>query len=133
MTTQIKIANHLRPLLLLGYADSAYAARVSRYFRRHGWEVHLVTSGMEVRRLVRFLTPAAVVLEVDLPGESGWLTAAKLRLDQPAQQILLVGDGLPENHRFAAFIGASRLLTHRDGPAALFDAILGDTRSATVA
>ncbi len=33
-----------RPLLLLAYADSAHAAQCGRYFRRHGWEVHLVAS-----------------------------------------------------------------------------------------
>ncbi len=66
-----------RPLLVLAYADSAHAAQCGRHFRRLGWEVRLVTTGAEARRLCSMCTPGAVILDIDLPDESGWLTCAR--------------------------------------------------------
>ena len=127
-------AKSFRPLLLLGYADSAYAAQVSRHFRRQGWEVRQAIDGPDVRRLAHYLAPAAVILDVDLPGQSGWLTAAKLRLDRPGLKIFLVGEHRSEsNERLAAFVGAARFISRHDGPLPLSDEILGAVKSATVA
>lgn len=115
-----------RPLLLLGYGDSAFAAQVSRQFRRHGWEVRQASRGTQVRRLCPDLAPEVVILDVDLPGESGWLTAAKLRLERPGQRIVLIGDRrTPENESLADFLGISALLNRNDGVQPLFDEILG--------
>src|SRR3954447_4782484 len=72
-----------RPRLVLAYADSAHAALSCRHLRRQGWEVHLASSGFEARRLVRLLAPQVVVLDTDLREESGWLTCAKLKLENP--------------------------------------------------
>ena len=123
-----------RPLLLLGFGASAFAAQVSRQFRRHGWEVRQASSGTQVRRLCPDLAPEVVILDVDLPGESGWLTAAKLRLERPGQRILLVGDrNSPHNENFADFLGISGFLNRNDGLMPLFDEILGPSSTATVA
>src|SRR5947209_20391828 len=82
-----------RPRLLLAYSDSAHASRCVRYFRRLGWEVHMVNSGAEAQRLAGELMPEVIVLDVNLPDESGWLSAAKIRIAPPEQRIvLLVGD-----------------------------------------
>src|SRR5437763_8521351 len=79
-----------RPRLLLAYSDSAHASRCVRYFRRLGWEVHMVASGAEAQRLSTELLPQAIVFDVDLPDESGWLSAAKLRLTPPDHRIVLL-------------------------------------------
>jgi len=68
------------------------------------------------------LSPAGVVLATDLPNESGWLTCAKLSVEQPAVKVLLVTARVtPENHRFANFVGAAALLCRSQGMQVLVD------------
>jgi len=119
----------MRPRLLLAYSDSAHASRCVRYFRRMGWEVHMVASGAEAQRLAGELSPQVIVLDVDLPDESGWLSAAKIRLLPPDQRVILlasaVDDQLCERARSLGVVG---LVRRSDGPEALaalvFDRVL---------
>jgi CheY-like chemotaxis protein len=100
-----------RPRLVLAYADSARAALSSRYFRRLGWEVHLVNSGPEARRLACALRPQAIVMETDLRGESGWLTCAKLTSGSASFKVVLLAREItPQTQQFAEFVGAAALL-----------------------
>ena len=115
-----------RPCLVLAHADAAYAAFASRAFRRLGWDVYVTRSGPETRRLARMLNPSVVVLAVDLPEESGWLTCDKLVREQPYRKVILVGsDFSAENEAFAAFIGAAALVNEKDGVQALVDEVCG--------
>src|SRR6266542_6801202 len=79
-----------RPLLLLAYADAAYASECGRYFRRLGWEVLMVAGGAEARLLAAEYHPDVVVLDTELLDESGWLTSAKISTDNPDMRIILV-------------------------------------------
>jgi two-component system OmpR family response regulator len=113
-----------RPRLVLGYVDSAHAAQCARYFRRHGWEVHLAGTGPEACRMISDLAPGLVVLDTEMSGESGWLTAAKARVDQPGPKIVLVGPEPSGTHdRFAAFLGAAGYVSRAAGPAAIGAAV----------
>jgi len=109
-----------RPRLLLGYTDSAHASRCARHFRRLGWEVHLVAAAAEAQRLAGELLPHTIVLDADLPDESGWLSAAKILLTRPAQRIFLLVD--EPNQRLderAASLGVAGLVRRDQGPEAL--------------
>jgi DNA-binding response OmpR family regulator len=109
-----------RPRLVLAYADSVHAAQCARHCRRQGWEVHQTRCGQEARRLAAALEPKLVMLDAELPGESGWLTAAKLLLERPHQKILLVGpDRNAAREQFACFLGASGFVAREDTAAAL--------------
>jgi ActR/RegA family two-component response regulator len=109
-----------RPQLVLAYADSRYAAQCSRHLRRRGWRVHLTASGTAARRLARQLPTAAVVLEVDLAEESGWLTCAKLLQELPQRRVLLVSASITAaQRRLAAAVGAEALLPRSGGAAVL--------------
>src|SRR5205807_8268820 len=79
-----------RPLMILAYVDSAHAAKCGRYFRRLGWEVHLVASAAEARRLAATVHPQVTVLDTELPDESGWLTCAKLTHEDPTRKVVLL-------------------------------------------
>jgi len=97
-----------RPRLLLAYASSAHAALTSRQFRRQGWEVHLVHSGVEARRIAHLLRPQLVLLDIDLPDESGWLSCAKLQRDFADLRVYIVGDEQrADSAAFSAFVGAA--------------------------
>ena len=110
-----------RPRLVLAYADAAQAARQGRSFRRRGWEVHQTASGVEARRLAADLNPSLVILDTQLPDESGWLVCAKLRLEQPQRKIVLVDPQLsPEKERLGEFIGASATVSREADATVLF-------------
>src|SRR5262245_48423235 len=99
---------YYRPCLLIAHADSGYAARASRAFRRVGWDVYVARTGPEARRLARMLYPDLAILDADLPEESGWLTCEKLVSEQPLLRVILVGAvDSSENEDFAAFVGAT--------------------------
>jgi hypothetical protein len=109
-----------RPRVVLALADSAQAALCARQCRRQGWEVHQAHSGRKARRLAATIEPAVVVLDAELAGESGWLTAAKLLLERPRQKILLTGPEHNRSHeRFAAFLGAAGFVVHEETTTAL--------------
>jgi DNA-binding response OmpR family regulator len=113
-----------RPCLILAHADPVYAAQVVRAFRRHGWDVYPAQNGPEVRRLARMLDPQLVLLQADLPDESGWLTCDKLIGEFPTCKVVLVAAGVtPTRTAFAEFVGAADLVDRRDGMAALLDQV----------
>ncbi len=61
------------------------------------------------------LSADMVILHVDLPEESGWLTCDKLMREQPTVSVILVGDDLsPRNQDLADFVGASALVDHAE-------------------
>ena len=109
-----------RPCLILAHAELAYAVPVLRMFRRQGWDVYAAHTGPEVRRLARMLDPQLVVIQADLPEESGWLTCDKLTRDLSGLRVVLVAaDPTPYLEAFASFVGAAALADRKDGLAAL--------------
>ena len=122
-----------RPRMLLAYADSAFASRCVRIFRRLGWEVHMAAGASEVQRLVDHYAPEVVVLDVDLPEESGWLTSAKLTLSQAGPKVvLLAGDHSDRLGERAAAVGAAAVVTRPDGVEALVRTVYGTTHARAV-
>ncbi len=114
----------IRPCLVLAHGNSAYAASAAHAFRLRGWDVYLARSGPETRRLVRMLSADLVILDAQLPEESGWLTCAKLAGEQPLMEIVLVAEAsTPILHRLAAFVGAHLLVDERPDAAGLVDAV----------
>lgn len=114
------------PCLILAHADRDDRAALARPFRRLGWDVYLAQSGPEVRRLAHTLEPDAIVLHVDLPEESGWLTCDKLTREPWAAPVILLSDDVgPRQRQLADFVGA-RALLHRGGDLApRIEALLG--------
>ena len=120
MIAATEVFAEFRPCLILADADPVYNAQVVRAFRRHGWDVYPAQTGPQVRRLAHMMQPELVVLQADLPGESGWLTCDKLTGEFPAIKVVLVAANLtPYRADFADFVGADALVSRRDGVAAL--------------
>jgi sigma-B regulation protein RsbU (phosphoserine phosphatase) len=106
----------LRRRMILADGDSAHAAASARHFRRQGWEVHLAVSGPNARQLVHMLAPEVVVLDTQLPGESGWLTCAKITLIKTDVSVVLVSsEATEEEQRLAEAVGAAALVNRENG------------------
>jgi DNA-binding response OmpR family regulator len=122
MLTESEYNRTTPPCLVLAHSDGVYKAAIARGFRRLGWDVYLADDGPEVRRLVAMLEADAVILDAELPGESGWLTCAKLTAEQPfAKVVLISSEPGPRNRQFAAFVGACALVRPSAGLAPLLD------------
>jgi DNA-binding response OmpR family regulator len=117
-----------RPLLVLAYSDSAHAARCGRYFRRLGWEVRLVATAAEARRLCSVCTPRAVILDIDLPDESGWLTCAKMTQEETDLKVFLLAaersKATSEEH--VAKVRAAGLVSRQVSMDELAEAVMGN-------
>jgi len=122
-----------RPRLLVAYADSAYAARIARCFRRLGWEVHLAPTAAEARRLAEVYAPHTIVLELALPDESGWNACAHLTAAHPGQRVVLLApERVDSLHERLHAAGASAFVTRGDGMESLVRAAYGHARAKAV-
>ena len=117
-----------RPSLLVAHADPAYAFAVARAFQRLGWDTYLARTGPETRRLARMLDADLVVLDADLPDESGWLTCAKLVHELPCVKVVLVANHLDAyQEQLADFVGATALVGRAAGVSALLAEVEGSS------
>jgi DNA-binding response OmpR family regulator len=115
----------MRPRLVVAHSDDTYVAQVCQSFRLRGWDVYPAPSGPEARWFARDFGARALLLEADLPGESGWLTAAKASRELPQLKIFLTSlNPSGERRRFAAFVGAI-LIRPADGVPALVELVCG--------
>jgi DNA-binding response OmpR family regulator len=111
------------PCVILAGSPVAYTAAAGRTLRRRGWDVYTARTGPEARRLARLLAADLVILDADLPGESGWLTCAKLAGERPLLPVVLVTAGDARSGRLAAFVGASEVVRRDAGMPALLWAV----------
>jgi DNA-binding NtrC family response regulator len=122
-----------RPRLLLAYADSAYAARIVRSFRRLGWEVHMAATAREVDRLIEIHGPQAVLVDVALPDENGWDVSARITAARPEQHVVLLATDRPVDAAARArTAGAAAIVTRADGMESLVRAVYGGTLAQAV-
>jgi CheY-like chemotaxis protein len=112
------------PCLILAHDDFRFALATSQSLRRLGWDVSLAGSGPEVRRLAGLLDAPVVVLDANWPGESGWLTCAKLTAGQPHLQVVLITDLVDDRSAaFASFVGAVSVVSRKGDLPALLEAV----------
>ena len=113
------------PCLVLAHPHPESQAVLGRGFRRLGWDVYTAQSGSEARRLARMLEADMVILHVDLPEESGWLTCDKLRRELPLASVILISDNLSaRDQELAGFVGASALVDRTEGMVPLVEELL---------
>ncbi len=95
-----------RSVVLIGL-NNDFGQLLESHFREHGWLVDRADNGPNGRSLVHERRSRMVVLQPDLPCESGWLTGAKLRLVKPPPVVIFVVDEADQRARLLAhFLGA---------------------------
>jgi DNA-binding NarL/FixJ family response regulator len=111
------------PAVVLALPDSTRTDAVAERLTARGWRVLWAATATEARRLACRHRADAVVLPVDGPDESGWLTCAKIRCARPRIRVLLVGERTPAALRFARFVGAAALVPADAGAARLAESV----------
>ena len=77
-----------RPLLLLVYTSSLFAAHCSRYFRRKGWDVRMATCGDDLGAVVEALSPTAVVLGTGVQARSVEAELERIKQRHPGLNVV---------------------------------------------
>ena len=113
------------PKLVLGLGATGLAEQVAAHFRDLGWDVAHAATGADAGRAAYKCKPTAVVMSAELPGESGFLACAKVRLTRPAMRVVLVGPEGGRNAGWARQAGAAGYLPETAGVAAVARAVLG--------
>jgi DNA-binding response OmpR family regulator len=125
MIARIDASLARRPRIVVAYADSVYAAQCARHFRRLGWEVHLAHSGHDARRLAGLIEPQVVVVDTELPSQSGGLACAKAMSASGSYRVVLVSPAVGEGElRLAEEIGAAAIVARTEPVKALVDCVL---------
>ena len=98
-------------LVLVVEDDRAIADLVGLYLRRDGFGVQVERDGQAGLAAVRRLRPAAVVLDIRLPGLDGWEVLTRLRADVATRAVpVVIVSILDERHRGLSLGAADYLI-----------------------
>ncbi|MBI3411021.1 MAG: hypothetical protein HY040_22030 [Planctomycetes bacterium] len=113
--------------MVFAYVDSAHAAHCGRFFRRHGWEVHLVADGSQVHRLVECVGPSVLVVDTALIEDAGLQAWRPWLLEQGGLKVILMAsECTSETRRLQEAIFATALFARDDAIESLGAALLGE-------
>lgn len=99
---------------------------VSFLLTRDGWTVHTHHDGASALDKVRAGSPDMVILDVMLPGKSGYDVLRDMREDPDLAQIpvmVLTARGQQRDRELAEHLGATRFMTKPFANAELLDAV----------
>lgn len=99
---------------------------VSFILSRDGWEVKTHSNGHDAIDAVRNRTPDLIILDVMLPGKSGFDILKEIRSDQQFAQtpvLMLTARGQVKDREMAEKAGASRYMTKPFSNAEVLDAV----------
>ena len=78
------------PVILLVDNEPLVRAVLAEVLRQSGFEVRTASSGTEAVEMVRHALPSLVLMDVQMPGLSGWDTLDRLHEVQPALPVLMM-------------------------------------------
>ena len=84
---------------------------LDRTLRREGYRTALASSGVEALEMARKLLPAAITLDVMMPGMDGWAVLGQLKADPLTCDIPVIMVTVLEDRNLAYSLGASDYLT----------------------
>jgi PAS domain S-box-containing protein len=84
---------------------------LDRTLRKEGYRTALASSGVEALEMARKLQPAAITLDVMLPGMDGWAVLGQLKADPVTCDIPVIMVTVLEDRNLAYSLGASDYLT----------------------
>ena len=99
---------------------------VSFILKREGWDVSTHSNGADAVEVIRTRAPAMVILDVMLPGKSGYDILADLRADAGTAELpvlMLTARGQTRDREMAERAGASRFMTKPFANADVLEAV----------
>jgi chemotaxis protein histidine kinase CheA/ActR/RegA family two-component response regulator len=110
-TTPVAPAAPERGKHLLVVDDSPSVRRVvSNMLKQHGWEVHMARDGIEALEMISYETPAAVLLDIEMPRMDGYELISTVRAQEQYRSlpmIVLTSRAAAKHQQRAMALGAS--------------------------
>ena len=99
------------PLVLVVDDDEDARELVRRYLEREGYRVATAADGDAATRMARELLPAAITLDVLMPGMDGWSVLTTLKADDATAGIPVIMLSIMDEKPMGMALGASGYLT----------------------
>ena len=102
-----------KPLLLIADDDPEILSMLSLRFSKKGYEVIEAADGTQTLRYARERRPDVLILDVMMPGKTGWEVARDLRADEDLQNlgiIMLTAIGEKVNEMTSPLYGADEFV-----------------------
>jgi DNA-binding response OmpR family regulator/two-component sensor histidine kinase len=113
------------PLILIIEDDMDAAALLSETISRAGYRVRIARDGTTGLQLARELEPAAVTLDVMMPGMDGWRVLQALKSDRSMAQIPVIVCSIVDSRPLGYRLGASDYLLKPVEPEKLLTTLRG--------
>lgn len=98
----------------------------AEYLRDSGFEVRTARDAWELHTLLRAATPAAVLMDVHMPGVTGWTLTRQIKADSRTRGVRVVvfsAAVTPDDRRMAAEAGADGFLAKPCDPQVIVEVL----------
>jgi len=114
------------PLVLTVDDDPGITRIIELFLSRNGYAVKTAPSGEKALELLRTLVPAALILDVMMPGMSGYDLCMAVKKDRRLQHIpviFLTAQGAPQDYKTGHDVGAVVYMTKPFKPEKLLQVV----------
>jgi PAS domain S-box-containing protein len=111
------------PRILLIDDDPECHLMFERILSRRGFELLSATSGAEGLEMARQRRPAAIVLDVKMPGMTGWEVLSTLKISEDTARIPVIMMSVMHQHEIGRTLGAAEYLLKPIEPKALIETL----------
>ncbi len=110
-STRAKTASNEQKLILVIDDDRNAADILKRNLTKSGYDVLVAHSGAEGLEIAREKNPAAITLDVMMPGMDGWSVLTALKSDPSLSHIPVIMVTMLQDRQFGFALGAAEFLT----------------------
>lgn len=119
----IKGAGVLSPLLLVASQLTSWRDEMLQHLQHEGFRVETAGSGTDAFHKTEELQPDLVLLDMELPGKSGWETLHELTTSPATRGVPVIILALADERKMAAALGAAESLVKPVTTGALIQAV----------
>ena len=116
-------AGVVSPLLLVASHMTAWRDEIQRHLQQEGFRVESAGSGADAFHKAQDLQPDLLLLDMELPGKSGWETLHELKNSSATRAVPVIILSLSDERKMAAALGAAESLVKPVTSGALVQAV----------